>query len=1116
MEPEAGRSAEERKTVTVLFCDLVGSTAAADHADPEDVRARIHPYHARLRRDVEGFGGTVEKFIGDAVMAVFGAPVAHEDDAERAVRAGLHILEAIGDLNQDDPELSLAVRVGVESGEVVVALGARPERGEGLVVGDVVNTASRLQGAAPVGGVLVGPGTYAATRQVFDYQALPPVLLKGKAEPVAVFRALAPRGRLGTDVSRSLTTPMVGRQIDLGIVTGAFQKAVQESTVQLVVVAGEPGVGKSRLVAELCSFVDSLPELVRWRQGRCLPYGDGITFWALGEIVKAEAEILETDPPEVAVAKIDAVIPEDAPDAPWLRARLRPLVGLSAPEASVEENFAAWRAFVEFLAEGRPSALVFEDLHWADEALLEFVAQLADHAAEVPLLLVATARPELYERVAGWAASARNMARVNLRALTAAETGRLITNLLGTAALPAEVQQAIVDRAGGNPLYAEEFVRLLKDQEILRRTGTGWSLEAKAQIPVPPGVNGLIAARLDTLGPGRKRVLQDAAVLGDVFWAGAVAEMGDQDPDEVRAALHELARKELVRPARRSTMAGQAEYSFAHALIREICYAQIPRAGRVQRHRRAAAWIERMAGDRAADHAEILAVHYATARELALAAKDPVAGELAGSEARYLTLAGDRAMGIDVETAERHYANAAAMIGPDHADHAELLARHGEALRLRARFREAASAFEQAIAAFETTGDVRKAAIATSRYSMLLHRLGDHRYADVADTALGLLEPLGPSPELVEALAGRAAASFLSDRYPEAAVFAERAVELAHKLGLPVPARALGFYGCARFALGQAAGLEEMRRALEAATAQGLGRETAVLYLNLAVSLVRAEGPRAAWELSEQGAAFAQRHGIAEWVPLLEGIAVEALADLGLIEDAQTLLATALGHVAADDWMGQVDLRCAEARMLARRGELSQSGLMDWIHQAVARARQLGEPQYLGGLLGLAAIAQAVAGEAGVAASLLEDLELVPNVRHTLDYLRTLPDLVRVAIAAGNPDLGARLADGLTPVYQLDRYALITARALLAERHAECAEAAGLFTEAANAWQRFEVPWERAQALLGKGRCLLTLGRPTEAQQPLKAAREIFASLGARPALTDTDSLLARATAVTG
>src|SRR5215469_10134379 len=456
VEQQQGPLGEERKVVTVLFCDLVGFTAASDRADPEDVRARIRPYHARLRQVVEGFGGTVEKFIGDAVMAVFGAPVAHEDDPERAVRAGLRILEAIADLNQEDADLSLAVRVGLESGEAVVALDARPERGEGMIAGDVVNTASRLQGAAPVGGVLVGPGTYASTRQVFDYQALPPVVLKGKAEPLAVFQALAPRARLGADVTRSLETPMVGRQIDLGIVTGAFQKAVQESTVQLVLVAGEPGVGKSRLVAELGSFVDSRPEQVRWRQGRCLPYGDGITFWALGEIVKAEAGILETDPPEVAAAKIDAVIPDDAPDAPWLRSRLRPLAGLPAPEAALEENFAAWRAFVELLAENRPTVLVFEDLHWADEALLDFVEMLADYAQGIPLLLVGTARPELHERAAGWASSARNVARVNLRPLTAAETARLITNLLGTSVLPAEVQQAISRRAGGNPLYAEE------------------------------------------------------------------------------------------------------------------------------------------------------------------------------------------------------------------------------------------------------------------------------------------------------------------------------------------------------------------------------------------------------------------------------------------------------------------------------------------------------------------------------------------------------------------------------------------------------------------------------------------------------------------------------------
>jgi hypothetical protein len=289
-----------------------------------------------------------------------------------------------------------------------------------------------------------------------------------------------------------------------------------------------------------------------------------------------------------------------------------------------------------------------------------------------------------------------------------------------------------------------------------------------------------------------------------------------------------------------------------------------------------------------------------------------------------------------------------------------------------------------------------------------------------------------------------------------------------------------------------------------------------VLYHNLGVSLLRAEGPRAAWELAQQGAAFAQRHGIAEWVPLLEGTAVEALADLGLIERARTLMATALSHVAADDWMGQADLRSAEAQMLARRGELSQTGLMDWIQQTVAKARELGEPQYLAGLLALAAIAWTAVGEARAAAPLLTELEQVPNVRHTLDYLRSLPDLVRVAIAAGEPDLGAWLADGPEPVYQLDRHAAVTARALLAEQHGDHAEAAALFADAAGRWERFEVPWEQAQALLGQGRCLLALGRPAEGGEPLTAARDIFASLGASPVLADANRLLAEATALAG
>jgi hypothetical protein len=442
----------------------------------------------------------------------------------------------------------------------------------------VVNTASRLQGVAPVGGVVVGEQTFRATERVFDYEALEPVTVKGKALPVPLWRATAARARFGTDLIRSLTTPLVGRDLERGLLTGTFERSVRDSTVQLVTIVGEPGVGKSRLVAELSSFVDDRPELVRWRQGRCLPYGDGITFWALGEIVKAETGILETDSPEVAAAKIDAVVPDEDADAPWLRQRLRSLVGLEAPQAAREENFAAWRRFLESVAEAGPSVFVFEDLHWADDALLAFLEHLADYSEGVPMLLVATARPELYERAPAWAASARDANRINLAPLSETETARLISNLLESAVLPVEVQSAILHRSGGNPLYAEEFVRLLKDRGILTKQGSTWTLDPDAEIPMPSGVQGLIAARLDTLSPEHKHLLQDAAVVGKVFWSGAVAKMGQRDPKEISEALHELSRKELIRPARASSMAGEAEYAFYHALVRDVCYAQIPRA----------------------------------------------------------------------------------------------------------------------------------------------------------------------------------------------------------------------------------------------------------------------------------------------------------------------------------------------------------------------------------------------------------------------------------------------------------------------------------------------------------------------------------------------------------
>jgi class 3 adenylate cyclase len=393
---------EERKAVTVLFCDLVGSTEQAERMDPEDVREMLTRYHAGVRAELERYGGTVEKFIGDAVMALFGAPLAHEDDPERAVRAALAIRRWAAE------EGGVQVRVGITTGEALVSLGARPERGEGMAAGDVVNTASRLQAAAPIGAVLVDEATYRATREVIDYRDGDPVLAKGKTQPIRVWEARAARSRPGVDVAEAAPTPLIGRERDLGLLTGAFERTRRERVVELVTLVGEPGIGKSRLVLELFKRVDADPELIRWRQGRSLPYGEGVTLWALGEIVKAEAGVMESDTAEDAAAKLATAVGRgigDEAEAGWVESHLRPLVGLGGETViggeRREEAFTAWRRFIESLAEHGPTVLVFDDLQWADDALLDFVDHLVEWAADVPLLVVAVSRPELMARRPG-------------------------------------------------------------------------------------------------------------------------------------------------------------------------------------------------------------------------------------------------------------------------------------------------------------------------------------------------------------------------------------------------------------------------------------------------------------------------------------------------------------------------------------------------------------------------------------------------------------------------------------------------------------------------------------------------------------------------------------------
>ena len=905
-------SLEERKVVSVLFCDLVGFTAASEAADPEDVRARIRPYHARLRQEIERYGGTVEKFIGDAVMAVFGAPVAHEDDAERAVRAGLRILEAIEELNEADPGLSLQVRVGINTGEAVVALGARPEQGEGIVTGDVVNTASRLQGAAPVDGVAVSEQTFRVTERVFDYEALEPVQVKGKAEPVAIWRPLRPHARFGSDVIRTHATPLVGRELEKTLLIGTFERAAQQRSCQLVTIVGEPGVGKSRLCAELFGYIEERPGLVRWRQGRCLPYGDGIAFWALGEIVKAECGILESDSPEEAAAKLERALAGGAiPIGRGCSGSLGAAGRAPAEPASQEESFTAWRRFLEGLAGDGPAVLVFEDLHWADAALLAFLEHLADWAEGVPLLLLCTARPELYEQHPTFGADARNATTDQPRSpeRRGDRPARLGAARAGGAA---GGDAAGAARAGGRQPVVRGGVRAPARRP--RR--------ARWQVEVPESVQALIAARLDTLSPERKSLLQDASVLGKVFWAGALAAMGARDPGEVEQALHELARKELVRPARTSSMEGEPEYGFWHVLVRDVCYGQIPRAARAARHRAAAAWIEEKAGERAEDLADVLAHHYQAALELSQAAGiSEQTEELQAQAVRYLALAGERALSLDVEQAERQLALALELTPPGHRARASLLERWAHAAQQQGRLQEARQALEQAL---ELNRGLCVGRPGVSPPGSGFNGSGE-RSEDAISEAVELLETQPAGPELVAAYYYTAGRLALTSRHTEAVAAAERALTLAAELGLPEPAFALHWRGLARCELGKAGGLADMRRALELALDQGQGRETGVIYGNLASIVWVYEGSQAALDLYEEAIAFCERRGITEVALHSRTGRVVALAELGQTEQALAeagLLADRLQPTGDMSW---VPPRVLQLRLLAERGTPEQA-----------------------------------------------------------------------------------------------------------------------------------------------------------------------------------------------
>jgi class 3 adenylate cyclase len=591
---EPVKTGEERRVISVVFVDLVGFTSRSEQLDPEDVRAFLTPYYERVRSELERHGGRVEKFIGDAVMGVFGAPTAFGDDHERAVRAALAVRDWAG-------EDGLQIRIAVNTGEAIVDLDARPEHGQAMIAGDVVNTAARLQTAAPVGSVLVGAETYAGTRTSIEYQpGFEPVTAKGKADPVQAWLALRPAVAAG---ERALTPiPVVGRDRELDVLRGIWDRVAAERRPHLVTVFGPAGIGKSRLALELMDYVGA--QGCRVLRGRSTPYGASSPYGAFAQLVKQVAKVYDSDERTVARAKLSTTIAQlvGAGDADEHTHNLSLLMGLheegEAPDR--ETLFFSARLFVESLGNQGATLLLFEDIHWAEASLLDLIEGLAARVRDVPVLFLALARPEMLTDRPGWAGGLPAYTALPLERLGDDSSRELAELILERLAASGRGTENIVETAEGNPLFIEELAASVAERSTV---DVG---------ELPTSVRAIVAARLDALPPEERGVLIDASVVGRVFWRGAVARMSSTP--ELSTVLGSLEARDFVRREAVSRISGDQQFAFKHALIRDVAYQRLPRAARRERHAVVASFLDETTGE-IGQSADALAYHWREAGE---------------------------------------------------------------------------------------------------------------------------------------------------------------------------------------------------------------------------------------------------------------------------------------------------------------------------------------------------------------------------------------------------------------------------------------------------------------------------------------------------------------------
>jgi predicted ATPase/class 3 adenylate cyclase len=1091
----------ERRLVSVLFADLVGFTAWSESRDAEETRDLLSRYFDLARTLVTRYGGTVEKFIGDAVMAVWGTPAATESDAERAVRAALELVATVPEL---DP--ALEARAGVLTGEAAVTIGAE---GEGMVAGDLVNTASRIQAAAEPAGVLVGEVTRRASEQAIVYEEAGDHELKGKAEPVALWRALRVVSGVGGQLkSAGLEAPFVGRERELKLIKELFHGCAAERKAHLVSVVGIAGIGKSRLAWEFYKYFDGIVEQVYWQRGRCLAYGEGVAYWALADMVRMRCRIAEDEQPASARRKLHATLQEhllDPQERTFVEPRLAHLLGLEEGAVGDRQDlFAAWRLFFERLAEAYPTVLAFEDMQWADTSLLDFVEYLLEWSRDYPLYVITLARPELQERRPGWGAGQRNFTSLFLEPLSQGAMEELLEGLVP--GLPEQLREQILARAQGVPLYAVETVRMLLDRGLLAQDGPAYTPTGEIEtLEVPETLHALIAARLDGLSAEERRLLQDGAVLGKTFTQEALAALAGTPAEALELLLSGLVRKEVlgVQADPRSPERGQ--YGFLQDLVRHVAYETLSKRERKTRHLAAAEHLEG-AFSELEDVAEVLASHYLAAFEAAPEADD---AQAIRAKARVmLARAGERAGSLGAPEEGRRYYRQAATLADDLLLEAELLEQAGKLSVQANEPVDAREQLERALSLYADAGDARAAARAS--FALADVDLGEGRLEVAAarlEQAVAELEKGKPSSELAGALAQLGRMRALAGHNEAASEALERALTLAERLQLPhafveaLNSRAIVLLNQGRLAEG--------RILLEAAAARA---HTEQLYgsalraeNNLAAALDSSDRYAEVLDLLERSIALARRRGNRRMESLLRTGTVDQLVRLGRWEEALTIAAEeepiVTSEIARSQLLLVVQIFCERGDLDAAQVWLSASDTLRESDNPQLRAVHAGVEARLRRAQGRPVEALSVA-ERALATSgdlTITDSALKTALVEAIEAALALPDLRKAEELLAIPE---SLDPGeLTPFLHAHT-ARLRARLDAARGHHQAVEDG--FRTAASVFREFDLAFPLAVTELEHAEWLTAQHRADDAEPLLAEARRTFEQLRATPWLERT------------